>query len=50
MCTDNLLKIGVGGKKTFITFEASDAEEAAAVCDCLVAHAKITQEEEEAAK
>lgn len=50
MCTENLLKIGEGGKEEFTTFEAFDAEEAAVVCDYLVAHAKNKQEEEEQAR
>lgn len=40
MCTGSLVKIGVAGKKSFLTFEACDDSEAAAVCDALVDRAK----------
>jgi len=40
MCTGNLVKIGIAGRKEFLSFEACDDNEAAAVCDALVGHAK----------
>lgn len=40
MCTSNLVKVGVEGRSEFLTFEACDEGEAAAVCDALVGHAK----------
>lgn len=45
MCADKLVKIGRAGRRDFFVFEACDAQEAAAVCDCLVAVAKKLQEE-----
>eukprot|EP00752_Nemacystus_decipiens_P012779 g11317.t1 len=40
MYTGNLVKIGVEGRSEFMTFEACDDKEAAAVCDALVGHSK----------
>eukprot|EP00903_Cladosiphon_okamuranus_P005706 g5666.t1 len=40
MCTGNLVKIGAEGRSRFLTFEACDDDEAAAVCNALVDHAK----------
>lgn len=47
MCTEKLVKIGVAGQRDFYTFEACDEEEAAAVCDCLVSHAKNAEKQDE---
>lgn len=46
MCTDKLVKIGALGRRDFHTFEACDAEEASAVCDCLTAHAQKLKNKE----
>lgn len=40
VCTSNLVKVGVEGRREFLTFEACDEGEAAAVCSALVGHAK----------
>lgn len=40
MSTGNLLKIGVLGRSEFLSFEACDEDEAMAVRDCLIDHAK----------
>lgn len=44
MSTDKLVKIGAAGRRGFYTFEACDADEAEAICDCLVSTAKRIQE------
>lgn len=38
--TGNQVKVGVEGRSEFLTFEACDEDEAAAVCNALVGHAK----------
>lgn len=44
MSTDKLVKIGVAGRKSFYTFEACDANEAAAVSNCLLNYADKTRD------